>query len=270
MTFVTMKDEWKGLVPNRRTESLTQVRRFFNCVRSLMSVNLRSMALASLDDFVAYMGTYSGGNVLAAAPAAGARGGQFYRDGEFLAKPLLSLRLEQRGGKVEFVPSLEETWQILVECLKEIVASTERFPRIETELFHEMAQSKMYLLPVGWQEDHVQECVRKVEAIFRKNTEGPAEYVRMYDKYSDLLDGEADREKDVFLAASSQQDAAAAAATLENFKTKMDKYLKLSREIGSLRSTALLNLFHIDAADLNAQLAKHAAGLRDELIQWQV
>ena len=43
--FVTIVDAWRSLVPTKRSESLGQVRRFFNCVRAIMSINLRSMAM---------------------------------------------------------------------------------------------------------------------------------------------------------------------------------------------------------------------------------
>ena len=32
----------------------------------------------------------------------------------------------------------------------------------------------------------------------------------------------------------------------------------------------MLNMFEIDAAEMNAEMASHAFSLRDDLIQWQV
>lgn len=48
-----------------------------------MSINLRSMAIESLIDFVAFMKTYSKGNDFE---------GDTYREGEFLIEPMLTLR----------------------------------------------------------------------------------------------------------------------------------------------------------------------------------
>ena len=163
---------------------------------------------------------------------------------------------------VQFSPSLEETKVIMVDCLKAIVRSTECFPRIEKELFPEMANLDMYLLSVDWKEDHVQELVKNVVDTFEKNTVGPIEYIRLYDKYSGLLSGEADRDKADFLAMSD--------APLKAFKEKMDGYHALSAEISDIRGCAMLNLFEIDAMEMNQEMALHAIGLRNDLIQWQV
>jgi hypothetical protein len=48
-----------------------------------MSINLRSMAMASLKDFVIYMKTYAKGNDFE---------GETYREGEFLLEPMLTIR----------------------------------------------------------------------------------------------------------------------------------------------------------------------------------
>lgn len=137
-----------------------KVQRFFSCVRAMMSINLRSMAIESLQDFVTFMKTYARGNDFE---------GDTYREGEFLIEPMLTLRWKQKSalpkkswniihpffhrllaknGPVEFSPSLEETKAILVECLNEIVQSTHQFPRIEKELFPEMRNTEMHLLCV--------------------------------------------------------------------------------------------------------------------------
>ena len=47
-------------------------------------------------------------------------------------------------------------------------------------------------------------------------------------------------------------------------------YLDLAKEITAIRGCALLNLFEIDATDMNQNMSTHASGLRDDLIKWQV
>ena len=49
-----------------------------------MSINLRSMAIASLEDFVLFMKTYNKGNDYS---------GEQYRDGEYLITPMLKIKL---------------------------------------------------------------------------------------------------------------------------------------------------------------------------------
>ena len=48
------------------------------------------------------------------------------------------------------------------------------------------------------------------------------------------------------------------------------RYWDLSKEISAIRGCALLNLFEIDATDMNLNMSTHASGLREDLIKWQV
>ena len=47
-------------------------------------------------------------------------------------------------GVVEFAPPLQETKEIIISCLQEIVKSTQKFPRIEKELFPGIFKIKHY------------------------------------------------------------------------------------------------------------------------------
>ena len=48
----------------------------------------------------------------------------------------------------------------------------------------------------------MQGLVREAQTIFDRNTVGPRRYISLYEKYSGLLSGEADRDKDRFLAST--------------------------------------------------------------------
>ena len=43
------------------------------------------------------------------------------------------------------------------------------------------------------------------------------------------------------------------------FQAKMDGYQALATKITAIRGCAMLNMFEIDAADMNAEMASHAA-----------
>ncbi len=202
-----------------------------------MSVNLRSMAIASLEDFVIFMKTYIKGNDYE---------GEQYRDGEYLITPMLKIKLLVKDGCVEFQPPLAQTKETVMECLKAIVESTHKFPRVEKELFPELRGANLYLLPVNWEEDHIQDLVRQAQDIFDKNIIGPKKYICLYEKYSELLNGDAERDKDEFLKGE---------ATLSDFKAKMDGYARLKTEINAIRNFALLNMFELDCAELNKEMS---------------
>ena len=173
----------------------------------------------------------------------------------------MKIKLFVKDGAVEFSPPLEQTKEKILECLKGGVNSTHKFPRIEKELFPELADSNLFLLPVNWEENYIQDLVRQAIEIFDKNIIGPKRYIKLYDTYSNLLTGQAEEDKDKFL----QGDA-----SLVKFKERMDEYASLKEEILGIRNFALLNMFELDCTELNREMANRCTNLRDSLIKWQV
>merc|ERR1719422_2948573 len=110
----------------------------------------------------------------------------------------------------------------MVNCLKEIVENTQKFPRIEKEIFPEYKDDDLNLLEVTWNEDYVQQLVSEAKAIFDANTVGPRAYVKMYDKYADILTGQSLNQKEEFLKSE---------ATLDQFREQMTRYANLRDEI---------------------------------------
>ena len=98
--------------------------------------------------------------------------------------------------------------------------------RIEKEIFPEYKDDDLNLLEVTWQEDYVQQLgdlfrcfklfthhtalssfpVSEAKAIFDANTVGPRAYVKMYDKYKDILTGQSLNDKEEFLKSEATLD----------------------------------------------------------------
>ena len=108
---------------------------------------------------------------------------------------------------------------------------------------------------------HFSGLVKQVEEIFDKNIIGPKKYIALYEKYSRLLTDEAEKDRDEFLKGN---------ASLSDFRTKMDGYVKLKTEINGIRNFALLNMFELDCTELNKEMSDRCANLRTSLIRWQV
>ena len=77
-----------------------------------MSMQLRSMAIASLESFVTFMKTYAAGNALKGG------GWDSYREEHHLVIPMLNLRLKCSNNTVEFQPPLEECREIIRSCME--------------------------------------------------------------------------------------------------------------------------------------------------------
>lgn len=249
---MTLRKEWTDLIPSRRSESLRQVKRFFNCVSALMSIQIRSMTMTSLESFLQFMETYAAGNAFQQG---------VYDEMAHIIMPMLNLKLQSSHQRVEFHPSLDQTHEIISRCLQEIVMATKEFPRVEQELFPEMKGRSMFLLSVNWEEDQVQALYRRAMEILDRNVIGPKSYVHIYDKYEALLNGQALKERDQFLASQ---------ANLVNFRHKMDAYMQLKREILAIRNSALLNLFILDCHELNKSMVDLCEELYESLIRDQV
>ena len=69
------------------------------------------------------------------------------------------------------------------------------------------------------------------------------------------MSGDADTDKDLFLKNAHAQGG----GVLSAFQAKMDGYQALATKITAIRGCAMLNMFEIDAADMNAEMASHAA-----------
>ena len=84
-----------------------------------------------------------------------------YHDMMFLTNPMVNMSLVVEAG-VQFSPPLDQTKEIMINCLKEIVENTQNFPRIEKEIFPEYKEEDIFLLDVTWEEDYVQQLGKRI------------------------------------------------------------------------------------------------------------
>ena len=77
----------------------------------------------------------------------------------------MSLVVGKEEEGVQFSPPLERTKEIMINCLKEIVENTQKFPRIEKEIFPEYKEDDLFLLDVTWTEDYIQELGESCPAL---------------------------------------------------------------------------------------------------------
>ena len=95
-----------------------------------------------------------------------------YHDMMFLTNPMVNMSLVVEAG-VQFSPPLDQTKEIMINCLKEIVENTQNFPRIEKEIFPEYKEEDIFLLDVTWEEDYVQQLG---ERIFIRAANDPSDF----------------------------------------------------------------------------------------------
>ncbi|CAL8305136.1 unnamed protein product [Lota lota] len=222
---------------------------FFSCVGALMSLQLRSLVIASLQDLLHFFSLHQGGNDF----------GEAFDELRFVQPQPLLVKLQAEGSRLVFQPSLQECWELIHRAFTNILLSAEQLPRVECDLSPQ--RSPLWLRTVRPDEALVTRIIHQAQEIFHRNTVGPTLYVNVYDKYSILLNGQANQDVTSFLSTEH---------SLEGFARKIEAINDLWREIASLHVTVPLSLFCVYAGGLNEDLCERANRLKERIATHQV
>ncbi|XP_071616680.1 dynein axonemal heavy chain 3 [Heliangelus exortis] len=249
--LANQKKKWLHFAPKKDSDSSQQVESYFNSVAALMSLKLREMVINSLEDFLVFFNIHKDGNDFT----------EPYQEMEFFISPILTVKLNVEEPKIVFEPPLEEYWHLISRCFREILQSAEELPKVERFLFPELKRDDLTLRTVRPDESLFTERVNKAEKVFERNILGPQKYLNVYRQYSNLLDNNAEQDVTDFL----KEDT-----SLEALTEKIDSLRELKKEIASMRITASLALFCLDAAHLNKDLCNRTQNLIDRLVEFAV
>ncbi|KAL8573170.1 Dynein heavy chain 3, axonemal [Nucella lapillus] len=249
--FIEHQECWQHLVPPGEGDSTEVVEEFFSCVAALMSIQLRSMVINSLSDFLAFFQIHQAGNDF----------GDDFDELQYVMAQVMIIKLKVEEPKIIFDPLFKEIRDIILRCFSEIIASGDGLTRVECELFPDMRGQRLLLRSVKIEETLVTDYVDKAMEIFKLNTAGPTKYLNVYKKYADLLNNKADQEVSAFLREPH---------SIQAFKQKIQEYQDLKDEIMLLRITVPLSMFCLDCVSLNNELALRAQRLKERLVAFEV
>ncbi|XP_074648811.1 dynein axonemal heavy chain 3-like [Tubulanus polymorphus] len=249
--FIENKDYWQDLVPQSDIDSTQLIQQFFSCVAALMSIQLRSMVINSLADFLKFFEIHGNGNDF----------GEQFDELQYVMAQVMIIKLRVEEPKILFDPPFREVKDIILRCFQEIIASGEGLPRVECDLFPDMRGQRLLLRSVKIDESLVSDFTDRAMAIFKSNTIGPQKYLNTYRKYADLLNNKAEQDVTSFL---QEQHSILA------FKKKINSYQDLKDEICLLRITVPLSMFCLDCIALNNDLALRSQKLKDRLVLFEV
>nr|KAG5713480.1 hypothetical protein BaRGS_025028 [Batillaria attramentaria] len=249
--FIDNQECWQHLVPPSEGDSTELVQEFFSCVASLMSIQLRSMVINSLADFLSFFQIHEKGNDF----------GEEFDELQYVMAQVMIIKLRVEEPKIIFDPLFKEIRDIILRCFSEIIASGDGLTRVECELFPEMRGQRLLLRSVKIEETLVTDYVDRAMEIFKLNTAGPTKYLNVYKKYADLLNNKADQDVSAFLRDPH---------SIQAFKEKIQEYQDLKDEIMLLRITVPLSMFCLDCVNLNNELALRAQRLKERLITFEV
>lgn len=247
--FKSCDDLWLPLLSADKGMTSFRVVEFFNCAAALMSLQLRSLVVDSLEDLLYFFNIHKEGNDF----------GEVFSELQYTHPQVLLVKLQVDEPHITFQPSLDQCWQFIHGAFMGIIQSAKDIPRVESNLFPVMED--IYLHTVRADEMLVTDIIDKAKEVFEKNIVGPVKYLNVYQKYSSLLDNTAMQDMTDFLKEKH---------SLEGFSKKIDGIKRLWGEIASMRVTVPLSMFCLYAGKLNEDLCSRTDRLKDKITVFEV
>ncbi|XP_037391966.1 dynein heavy chain 3, axonemal [Pygocentrus nattereri] len=249
--FVTYKDVWLPLVPQSDHVAPVKAQEFFSCVAVLMSLQLRSLVVASLQELLQFLMLHQSGNDF----------GESFEELQYTQRPLLLVKLKVEEPTVVFQPSLPQCWELIERSFLHIITSALSLPRVECSLFLELQEKNLTLRSVRPDEPLVLDLLSRAREIFQMNTVGPQRYLDVYKRYSNLLDNSARQEILSFLKEKH---------SLQALTKRIEAVSSVWKEIAALRVTVPLSLLCLEAVSLHEDLCDRTKHLKLLLITYEV
>ncbi|KAK3568802.1 hypothetical protein QTP86_017405 [Hemibagrus guttatus] len=228
----------RKLLPKNTNASNLQS--FFNCIAALMCSQLQSLVLDSIHDYT---------RLIAQDP----------RSERAHEHPGLVLRLILKQNQIIFEPDFSDFEVVLLNVFDALLKCSSLVPRVETNLYSEWpaTENVRTLKPIILPEilkAHKEEILR----VIRKESRGPTEHVRLYDKFAPLISQQAEQDLEHFLVEQH---------SFQEMMMEATRYQQLAEEIqyDSCR-VVRLGMFEVHCHELIHALVKRAEGLREKLI----
>ncbi|XP_075466156.1 dynein axonemal heavy chain 7 [Ascaphus truei] len=213
---------------------------FFNCAAALMTRQLQSLALDSMQDYTD----------LIVQPSDSVR---TYEHPGFIMRLILD------NVSIKFEPDFNDYEIVLLNVYDVMIKAVNLVPRVETKLYSEWQghQSRLTLKPII-PEEILDEYKRKVKEFVVRESVLPKEHLKLYDKYNFLMSKQADLDVDQFLSEKH---------TFEETMREIIKYEKLTDEIQyTSRKFIRLGMFELHCDELIRALAKRSEAICGKLI----
>ena len=231
---------------------------FFNCVASLMQLQVRNLVRDSLKLLVEFLLRYDNPVLLKDASE--------YDMIDYMIQPAIEIRLLTGDiGVPLFYPTLEVVKNVVANCFDYIVESGRGLPRIETILFPESVDDVpiLSLSSVDIHEDWVTGLLKTADNILSQHFPNIQTYLDTYIPYADLLSGKEAEDVSLFIHNSKNVE-------IEDIAIRIDQIRRTRLNIQELDRDCQLGLFFIDCIQLNDDLSELTRQLENQIIQDQL
>lgn len=152
--LVTYKDKGLPLISSSDQVSSDSIQMFLNCVAALMSLQLRSLVIESLQDLLKFFMIHevwiknnvntiisenseafqliSLWNICVCLLQEGNDFGEVFDEMTYVQPQVLLVKLRVDEPHIEFSPSFQECWEVMQRAFMEIVKSAKKLPRVKT------------------------------------------------------------------------------------------------------------------------------------------
>ncbi|KAA0715776.1 Dynein heavy chain 7, axonemal [Triplophysa tibetana] len=249
----------RKLVPSKT--SVTRLRSFYNCVATLMTSQLQSLALESIQDYT---------HLIAQDPANILINPLDLESNKLFSFLKLSVRTCDHLGfviklvlddhSIQFEPVFEDFEVALVNVYNMMLKSISLIPRVEPQLLHSERpdpETHGTLKPIVLPEI-LKAQQQKVRQVIRAESTRPLEHIRLYDKYAPLVSQQADEDMAQFLQEQH---------SFHELMMEVTRYQQLADEIRySIVKVVPLGLFEVHSHELVRALVKRAEGLMERMV----
>jgi dynein heavy chain len=241
----------RKLVPS--TSEPQRQKSFYDCAAAIMTSNLQSLCINSLDDYK---------HLLTLVP----KSTRTYEHSGFV------LRLILADTEIKYEPSFKDFEISLLNMVEIIMRACSNIPRVETKLYSDSAlqqqQQQQPSLRRGEQNtgglvpvilEHItQKHKADIVAVLQRESQGPIKYAKTYDKYTSLINRKADEEIEAFLKEEH---------TFNEYERQVRAYQRLVKEISyNTAKVERVGMFELHCDEMIRTLAKRAENLLHKLL----
>ena len=221
---------------------LTRFEGFLNCAAELMKQQLEQLSINSLKSYSEIFSSPTGSV-------------ERYQHPGFIIKLIL------KDDQIIFEPTLQDIETVFTEFSTEMLESVKKTSRIESKLYSEYKSKRGCLVP-EIPVKYIKECKNVILKVLHAENSGPRKYLTKFDKYMELITGQAEEEVSACLSISDNESM--------DFQTMLDlvtKYQNMYEDIRyTMETVETVGMFEIVSDELAHALINRADGLKTRLL----